>query len=157
MSAINPASFASPTLGIQAPSGIGPGAVGVGRASGSERRQAQQPSQEQQPSSLGRGFRPAFVQPFAGDRSYPQNNYAYVGGVFGNSRAAVAPYAPSLSPGTDGFSNAFGQSGDYQSLRQRFSGEQSLSNIAPHSTGASPMAPQTDWAAAFQGLSLNTH
>jgi len=31
MSAINPASFASPSLGLQAPSGIGPGAVGVSR------------------------------------------------------------------------------------------------------------------------------
>lgn len=28
MSAINPASFASPSLGLQAPSGVGPGAVG---------------------------------------------------------------------------------------------------------------------------------
>jgi hypothetical protein len=38
MSAINPASFASPSLGLQAPSGIGPGAVGVSRAAQSERR-----------------------------------------------------------------------------------------------------------------------
>lgn len=65
MSAINPASFASPTLGLQAPSGIGPGAVGVGRGSGAtaagaagERRpnpqaaeQQQQQQQQQQPPS----------------------------------------------------------------------------------------------------------
>lgn len=49
MSAINPASFASPTLGLQAPSGIGPGAVGVGRSSSTtDRRQNQSQQQQQQ-------------------------------------------------------------------------------------------------------------
>ncbi|KAL2753706.1 hypothetical protein ACRALDRAFT_2044053 [Sodiomyces alcalophilus JCM 7366] len=53
MSAINPASFASPTLGIQAPSGVGPGAVGIQRGTHNpERRQnlqqQQQPQQQQQ-------------------------------------------------------------------------------------------------------------
>ncbi len=54
MSAINPASFASQPLGLQAPSGIGPGAVGVGRgASNPERRpNNSQPAQEQPPSAL---------------------------------------------------------------------------------------------------------
>ncbi|KKY38056.1 putative psp1 domain-containing protein [Diaporthe ampelina] len=47
MSAINPASFASPSLGLQTPSGIGPGAVGVGRGGSSDRRQNQQQEQNQ--------------------------------------------------------------------------------------------------------------
>ncbi|PNY27787.1 Ribosomal protein L15 [Tolypocladium capitatum] len=70
MSAINPASFASPTLGIQAPSGIGPGAEQQSQAFG------------QQPQ-VARGFRPSFNQPFGGDRhvspasGHPASNYAY--------------------------------------------------------------------------------
>lgn len=114
MSAINPASFASPTLGIQAPSGIGPGAVGAGRAPGSgERRQQSHQAQEQSSQAFGqapqvaRGFRPAFSQPFGGDRqvppasAYPAANYAFGGGgAFGNARTNPA-YAPSLSPGLE--------------------------------------------------------
>lgn len=42
MSAINPASFATPTAGLQPPSGVGPGALRLGRASPSDRRQQQQ-------------------------------------------------------------------------------------------------------------------
>lgn len=167
MSAINPASFASPTLGIQAPSGIGPGAVGVGRggSGGGERRQnpPQEQQQQQQPQqqSFGRGFRPAFGQPFAVDRNvppsaYPQANYAYGSGAFGNARNA-GPYAPSLSPGADAFGGAFPQPGDFQALRQRFPGGQPLPGGAPHSQGISPISPQGDWTAAFQSLSLNTH
>ncbi|KHN95865.1 PSP1 domain-containing protein [Metarhizium album ARSEF 1941] len=163
MSAINPASFASPTLGIQAPSGIGPGAVGVGRASGGERRQNPQGQEQQQPQAFGRGYRPTFGQPFGGERSvppasaYPPNNHAYGVGAFGNTRGTSAPYAPSLSPGADGFPTGLGQQGDFQSLRQRFPGAQHLSSPSPHATGVSPMSAQNDWNAAFQGLSLNTH
>lgn len=168
MSAINPASFASPTLGIQAPSGIGPGAVGAGRASGSgERRQQNQPAQEQpaqsfaQPPPAARGFRSAFPQPFGGDRqappttAYPSTaNYAYGGGAaFGNARSN--PYATSPSPGLDSFSGtAHQQPGD---TRQRFAGAQTLPSPAPHAQGVSPISPQSDWTGAFQGLSLNTH
>jgi hypothetical protein len=160
MSAINPASFASPTLGIQAPSGVGPGAVGVGRASGGERRQGQEPQQQQ---AFGRGYRPAFPQPFGGDRNvppasaYPPNNYAYGGGAFGNARGTSAPYAPSLSPSADGYSAGLSQQGDFQPLRHRFPVAQNLPSPNPHSTGVPPMSPQNDWTAAFQGLSLNTH
>ncbi|KID88475.1 PSP1 domain-containing protein [Metarhizium guizhouense ARSEF 977] len=163
MSAINPASFASPTLGIQAPSGIGPGAVGVGRASGGERRQNPQGQEQQQPQAFGRGYRPTFSQPFGSDRNvpptsaYPPNNYAYGGGVFGNARGTSAPYAPSLSPGADGFPTGFGQQGDFQSLRQRFPGAQNLPSPTPHAAGVSPITAQNDWNTAFQGLSLNTH
>src|ERR1700709_2852474 len=52
MSAINPASFASPSLGLQAPSGIGPGAVGGNRTTQTERR-PQPTEQQQQQQSYG--------------------------------------------------------------------------------------------------------
>ena len=170
MSAINPASFASPTLGIQAPSGIGPGAVGVGRTSSSgERRQSQQ-AQEQQPQAFGqqpqltRGFRPSANQPFGGERQvspasgYPSSNYAYgTGGAFGTARGN-ASYVPSFSPGLEGFPNAaYPQPGDFHSMRQRYPNSQTVASPAPHSQGISPISPQNDWSAAFQGLSLNTH
>ncbi|PFH58088.1 hypothetical protein XA68_14190 [Ophiocordyceps unilateralis] len=171
MSAINPASFASPTLGIQAPSGIGPGAVGVGRgASGAERRQTQQ-AQEQPPppptysqTPPQRGFRTPFGQPFGGDRQMPtatgysSSNYAYgPGGVFGNARGAVS-YVPGLSASLDGLSHAgYHQPPEFQSMRQRLQASQGMPSPGPHSQSVSPLASQNDWAAAFQGLSLNTH
>lgn len=167
MSAINPASFASPTLGIQAPSGVGPGAVGVGRSSGNNDRR-QNPQQEQQPAGFApgpqaaRGFRPN--QPFGGDpnaapgQSYPGVNFGYgQGGAFGNARANI-PYGQGMSPNADGFSGAgFQQLGDFQSMRNRFPAPQSVPSPTPHSQGMSPISPQNDWSAAFQGLSLNSH
>ena len=161
MSAINPASFASPTLGIQAPSGIGPGAVGVNRAPGGERRQTPQ-SQDQQPQALGRNYRPAFTQSFAGDRgipsasTYPQANYAYGNGPFSSNRGNVASYAPGLSTGADNYAGGFKQQGDFQALGQSFAGAQNLPSPSRHTTGVSPIPSQHDWTAAFQGLSLNT-
>ncbi|PHH85478.1 hypothetical protein CDD83_349 [Cordyceps sp. RAO-2017] len=170
MSAINPASFASPTLGIQAPSGVGPGAVGVGRASGGAERRQNQQAQEQQPQAfaqapqVARGFRAAFNQPFGGDRQvptasgYPASNYAYgAGGAFGNARGG-ASYVPSLSPGLDAYSHAgYQQAGDFQSLRQRLPPSQGVSSPAAHTQNLSPLGSQNDWTSAFQGLSLNTH
>ncbi|KAH6990608.1 hypothetical protein BKA56DRAFT_628238 [Ilyonectria sp. MPI-CAGE-AT-0026] len=173
MSAINPASFASPTLGIQAPSGIGPGAVGVTRASGGNDRRQNQQAQEQQHqpppafttgSRDGRGFRPNFTQPFGGDRGpsqpsgYPPSNYPYGQfGAFGNPRSNV-PYVPGGSPNMEGFPGGpLQQPGDFQSMRHRFPNPQSGPSPTPHSQGASPIAPQNDWVGSFQGLSLNTH
>ncbi|RCI16663.1 hypothetical protein L249_2215 [Ophiocordyceps polyrhachis-furcata BCC 54312] len=187
MSAINPASFASPTLGIQAPSGIGPGAIGVGRgSSGAERRQTQQAQEQQQlqqqqqqapppppppPPSQAfsqtppqRGFRTPFVQPFGGERQMPTgagystSNYAYgPGGVFGNARGGGS-YVPGLSSGLDGLSHGmYHQPAEFQSMRQRLQASQGLSSSGPHPQSVSPLGSQNDWTSAFQGLSLNTH
>ncbi|CAI6098507.1 unnamed protein product [Clonostachys chloroleuca] len=184
MSAINPASFASPTLGIQAPSGVGPGAVGVGRSSaGGERRQTQQPQsqqqqpqqqqqqplpqQEQSPSNYGprsqpsRGFQPTVNPLFTGERmpaagtAYPGITYGYTqAGAFGNARAA-APFGQAISPSADGFPGAgFQQLGDFASMRQRFPSQPSPN---PHAQGVSPISTQADWTSSFQGLSLNSH
>ena len=92
MSAINPASFASPSLGLQAPSGIGPGAVGVGRNQQTERRQVQEQQQQQQASfaspNPNRGYASAFPPPpqFTTDRSpIPPNGFSPTAYTYGYS------------------------------------------------------------------------
>lgn len=169
MSAINPASFASPTLGLQAPSGIGPGAVGVGvrssnnAAVGTERRQ-NQPQDPQSPfggagPAVGRSFQPAFGQGFGGDRSvvssnaYPSTGFppsAY--GAFGlGPRTGGVPYVTTMMPSVDGYGGGFSQGADF---RARFP--------SPHDTSTSPdsnvpaVTGQHDWTGAFQSLSLNS-
>lgn len=173
MSAINPASFASPTLGIQAPSGIGPGAVGVNRAAAAnERRQNPQVQEQHQAPAFavgardGRGFQPALNQPFAGNRGipppsgYPPSNYPYgqfSAGAFGNARGNL-PYVPGASPSMDGYPGGpFQQPGDFQSMRNRFPNPQTGPSPTPHSQGISPIPTQNDWVGSFQGLSLNSH
>ncbi|KAF4449453.1 hypothetical protein F53441_7315 [Fusarium austroafricanum] len=174
MSAINPASFASPTLGIQAPSGIGPGAVNQNRgAAGSDRRQNQQGQEPHQASAFtatardNRGFRPAptFSQPFGNESrlaqpsGYPPSNYPYgqFGNPYSNPRSNVG-YGGGAMPGAiDGYPVGVPQLGEYQSMRQRFPNPQSGPSPAPHSQATSPLAAQNEWVGSFQGLSLNTH
>jgi hypothetical protein len=167
MSAINPASFASPTLGIQAPSGIGPGAVSSGRSSGAnDRRQNQPPPEQQAPGFVqgGRGFRPSFNPSFGTERAippasgYPPSNYGYSQpGVFGGSRTSTS-YIPGVSPGLEGYqSAAYQQPAEFQPMRHRFPPSQSASSPTPHGQGVSSMTSQPDWTGAFQGLSLNSH
>ncbi|KAI2632374.1 hypothetical protein GGR54DRAFT_32335 [Hypoxylon sp. NC1633] len=172
MSAINPASFASPTLGIQAPSGIGPGAVGLGRGNGStnaERRS--NPNQESQGgfasgAASGRPFQPPFSQPFGGpDRpsvatsAYPPSGYPYSAyGAFNSApRPDTAAYVPGVLQGMEAYQpSGFSQAGEYPpSMRARFP--------SPHAAGPSPhgqtspnMAAQNEWIGSFQGLSLNS-
>jgi cell fate regulator YaaT (PSP1 superfamily) len=177
MSAINPASFASPTLGIQAPSGIGPGAVNANRgAGGNDRRQNQQVHEPHQAPAFttgardGRGYRPAFSQPFGNENrlqqqqqqasGYPPSNYPsypQFGSPFTNPRTNVG-YGPGAIASLEGYPGAaVPQLGEYQSMRQRFPNPQSGPSPAPHSQATSPLAPQNDWTGGFQGLSLNTH
>ncbi|KAH7321041.1 hypothetical protein B0I35DRAFT_351318 [Stachybotrys elegans] len=172
MSAINPASFASPTLGIQAPSGIGPGAVSAARnAGGNDRRQPQQTQEQQAPGfgnatqAAGRGFRPTFTQPFAADRSvppasgYPPSNYGYAQPAsFGAAQTATGMYMPGASPGLDGFAGmAYPPAGDFRSARHRFPTPQTGGSPAAHPQGVQAIGTPNDWTGAFQSLSLNTH
>lgn len=180
MSAINPASFASPTLGIQAPSGIGPGAVGLQR--GAERRQnqqqLQQPQQQQQQQpqpqpdqhqhgafgGMGpqaRGPPNMFSPPLAGDKGpFPGPNYGQGGGGYPYShlgavapgRPANMPYTPGMMPSMDSYS--FPQAGDYQAKLGRF--QTPPGGNGPHDAGVSTMGPPGDWVGGFQGLSLNS-
>lgn len=173
MSAINPASFASPTtLGLQAPSGIGPGAVGVGRGAGSsERRENRAPAEQQQaapyvggaqPGAGRAAFQGSFPPPFNPERpavpgsGYPQPNYPFsqYPGFGGGSRPGNMPYVPGMMPGLESYQGGFPQGGDYAAMRNRFPTPQA--GTAPHDQGISPINAQGDWVGAFQGLSLNT-
>lgn len=172
MSAINPASFASPTLGIQAPSGVGPGAVGVNRTSSSNERRHNPQQQDHQPqqqsfamrAQAARGFQPSMTSPFTSDKNalpgqaYPGTAYGYGQGAAAGNAPGVSAFGQGMVPNMEGMSSVgFQQLGDFQSMRHRFPTPQSVPSPNPRSQGVSPLGQQNDWAAAFQGLSLNTH
>lgn len=185
MSAINPASFASPTLGIQAPSGVGPGAVNQGRASTTGDRRGNhhhEPPQQQQaqpppplhptqtisPGPHGRGMRGGGFnqQPMGMDRhvspvsasGFPNSNYAFgPAAAYGNPRQPQGPYPAGIPPAMDGVPGGFQHPGDFHALHGRFHPGQVEGGPPHHLQRGSPISPQGDWNAAFQGLSLNTH
>lgn len=166
MSAINPASFASPSIGLQAPSGIGPGAVGVSRNTQSERRP--QPAEQQQASygpQTGRGYQGAYTQPFSSnlDRpSMPPTAFQPSGYTYGYSPFAAAPRNMAVAPSfmaVDPFA-PFQVPTEYQGLSP---------NRFPSPHGASPghesgefgrsagiASPNDNWVNAFQGLSMGS-
>ncbi|KAI0406309.1 hypothetical protein F4802DRAFT_606296 [Xylaria palmicola] len=169
MSAINPASFASPTLGLQAPSGVGPGAVGLGRASGSnnaDRRTNQ--AQESQgtftnANPTGRSFPPAFNpftatdRPSAGGPAYPPTGFPYsaYGNYAGAPRAQAAGYMPGLIQTMDTYGGGFPQNGEFPpTMRARFANPHDSSSS--HDQAQPGLVAQSEWVGAFQGLSLNT-
>jgi hypothetical protein len=167
MSAINPASFASPSLGLQAPSGIGPGAVGVTRNTQTERRpQSEQSSFEV--SQSGRGYPGAFPsQPFTSpvDRAMPPTSFQPSGYTYGYSPFATPPRNVGVSPGgyvpmIDPF-GAFPASADYQGLPNRFPSPHA-STTPNHDGGeygrqsSGLGTPNDTWIGAFQSLSMNT-
>ena len=167
MSAINPASFATPTLGLQAPSGVGPGAVGhrTGASSNTERRSNQVPESQ---GAFATGAQPGrpFQQPFgqslgAVDRSsVPSPSYPPLGlqysayGAFGDTPRA-APYMPGMMQTMDAYPSGFAQGGGFPPpMRARF--PTTHSTTTPHEQNAPTTTGQNDWVGAFQGLSLNT-
>lgn len=169
MSAINPASFASPTLGIQAPSGIGPGAVGLQRNANNAERRQNQPSQAQQEPQQptfagigpnGRSFQGLFDQSAGGERppnsgsGYGQGGYPYshAGAPGGMTRNGNMPYAAGVMPSLDNY--GFLQSGDFSVMRSRFQTPPQVPGA--HEANGSPLNPQADWNGAFQGLSLHS-
>lgn len=164
MSAINPASFASPSMGLQTPSGIGPGAVGagVGRNAPNERRHNQQ--QEPQSSyasspSATRPFSGAFVSPFnsndRGTASFSQPTYPYnYGGFSSGPRPTAATFTPPVDPYATAFTGGGGGGGDYQ-LRARGGFPPQATAIPQQDQPISPLTSQNDWIGAFQGISLN--
>ncbi|KAF3766280.1 hypothetical protein M406DRAFT_255590 [Cryphonectria parasitica EP155] len=160
MSAINPASFASPSIALQTPSGIGPGAVGVGRNGPNDRRANQQ--QEPQAAfanaaATGRPFSGMSASPFGNDRgttTYSQPSYPYGGNYAGFSNGP-RPVANSFVPPVDPYATAFPSGGgDYQ-LRTRGGFPQS-GVTAQQDQPVSPLTTQNDWIGSFQGLSLNS-
>ncbi|KAL2130759.1 hypothetical protein VTI74DRAFT_5977 [Chaetomium olivicolor] len=165
MSAINPASFASPTLGLQAPSGVGPGAV-VNRSTAAARRQeAQQDSQSaySAASHAARGVQSTFSSSFNGDRTvapgsnYQGSNYPFSSpyGAFGNAtRAGTMPYTAGMMQGLEPFASTFAQGAEYAG-RGRYPSPQSAAG-SQHDQGIPPLGTQADLLGSFQGLSLNS-
>ncbi|KAI0416408.1 hypothetical protein F5X98DRAFT_343782 [Xylaria grammica] len=168
MSAINPASFASPTLGLQAPSGVGPGAVGLGRAGGSNNtdRRANQTQESQgtfaNANPSGRSFQPAFSAPFnatdrpsAGGSAYPPAGFPYSGYASYSGAPRAASYMPSMMQTMDAYAAGFPQNGEFPpTMRARFSSPHDAPSS--HEQAQSTLATQNEWVGAFQGLSLNT-
>ncbi|KAI0392669.1 hypothetical protein F5Y17DRAFT_343424 [Xylariaceae sp. FL0594] len=171
MSAINPASFASPTLGLQAPSGVGPGVVGVGRvgsSSNADRRGNQ--GQETQGAAFananptGRSFQPTFSSPFVntnerqppvGTSAYPTGGFSYPGYAPYTGTVRSPGYMPGVLPSMDAYGTAFAQGADFPpTMRTRFTTPNE--GPSPHEQTQTSLAAQNEWASAFQGLSLNT-
>jgi hypothetical protein len=165
MSAINPASFASPSLGLQAPSGIGPGAVGVSRASQSERR----PQPAEQASyglpQAGRGYQGVFAQPFTSslDRTaMPPTAFQPTGYTYGYSPFAAAPRNVAVSPTgfvpLDPF-GGFPAPTEYQGLPARFPsphGNTPAHDVNEFGRNSNGLQPNENWISSFQSLSMNT-
>ena len=159
MSAINPASFASPTLGLQAPSGIGPGAVGITRTQPERRQQAQELAYN---LPTGRGF--TFGDTF-GERQAALANaayqqpaaYGYGYTPFGAPRNV--PITPTSYGGMDAFGN-FPTATNYQNAPGRFPSPHGNNQVHENdfnNRNSNPMNIQNDaWIAGFQSLSMNT-
>jgi hypothetical protein len=165
MSAINPASFASPSLGLQAPSGIGPGAVGVTRSAQSERR-PQADAFSPTVSQSSRGYSGSFSQQYSSsiDRgTMPPTAFQPSAYTYGYSPFGAAPRNVGVSPGgyvplIDPYAG-FSPSADYQGLPARFpsphgSGPNDSGEYGRQSSGLG--TPNENWIGAFQGLSMNT-
>lgn len=171
MSAINPASFANPTLGLQAPSGIGPGAVGVGRGT-QERRQSNAAATEQaafssQAQNAGQrvirqsNSHSSFSeQPVASQGTYgisppPYPAYNPYSPFGATSRPGAVPYVQNLMQPMDPFQSGYAQATDYQMGRGRYHLNPAGNGLHDQSVSPVSMGSQADWANAFQGLSLN--
>jgi hypothetical protein len=166
MSAINPASFASPSLGLQAPSGVGPGAVGVARNTQNDRRPQQDQASFGSPQA-GRGYAGGFPQQFTSpiDRgAIPPNMVSPTAYTYGYSpfNAAAPRTAPTSATGYGPMMDSFGtfpSAADYQGLPARFpSPHGSTTNDgADYGRQSSGLgSPNDAWISSFQGLSMNT-
>ncbi|KAG9229606.1 hypothetical protein BJ875DRAFT_488759 [Amylocarpus encephaloides] len=166
MSAINPASFASPSLGLQAPSGIGPGAVGVSRNPQPERRapQAEQPTYPN--AQAGRDYQGAFAQPFSAaqnQRAAPQTSFQPPAYGYGYTPFAAAPRnvgpPPSYNAPIDSFTT-FSTPNEYPSAPGRYPSPRGAAqgtegaDYGRQAHGVS--APSDPWIANLQSLSLNS-
>lgn len=166
MSAINPASFASPSLGVQAPSGIGPGAVGV-RSAQTDRRPQSSEQTTFGASQPNRGYPSTFPsQPFTSPTergpvpsTYQPSAYAYGFSPFNaaprNAGVTQGGFVPMIDPfGT------FSTATDYQGLPNRFPSPHAStpnhdgSEYARQSGGLG--TPNENWIGTFQGLSMNS-
>lgn len=162
MSAINPASFASPSLGLQAPSGVGPGAVGVNRHQSDRRQQQQEQSYNPRAGGGGGGYDRGAVSPMSFQHQHQQQQQPLYG------------YASSFSPSSSFTPSSFNTQGrnGYNNMPQidpfaAFAPDYGLPMSSSYMTA--PTHPQEDtygrqgaaspnqqWIGAFQSLSLGS-
>lgn len=172
MSAINPASFASPSLGLQVPSGIGPGAVGITRPVQVERR-----FQQQEQLSYSSSAQEGRIYQSAGspyhtltDRGQlSPTSLQYAGYPYGYS-----PFAPTSRSSATSLENnvpnttqsldpltTFPTTSDYQRIAPRFSSSLSIGSANDNGSygrqgeGDGISAANSTWVTAMQTLSLN--
>ncbi len=159
MSAINPASFMTPTAGLQLPSGIGPGALNARRDSPVDPRQ----NYDQVPYGglrSQRSYQGGFTQPTEHGRENgtPHNN------TFHN------PFAPPFQPASQLSRGTPVTIGEYaQAFPQQFAPLQAFNPLSygyreqyiqtPQPNGHDPRRPHpmsNEWMNNFQGLSLGS-
>ncbi|PGH19092.1 hypothetical protein AJ79_00126 [Helicocarpus griseus UAMH5409] len=146
MSAINPASFVTPTAGLQTPGGMG-----FGQESHADRRRPHDfkpfaPGVGQGPSSAG-----AFSDIAARDRSPYMDPYQ----AFATGRqpdVGLSALSQGLQPQTDPFSSF--QPSSYGSMNPNLSEFSSDAGLSQAGRQAHPA--QADWMNRFQGLSLGS-
>ncbi|KFY44565.1 hypothetical protein V494_01412 [Pseudogymnoascus sp. VKM F-4513 (FW-928)] len=168
MSAINPASFASPSLGLQAPSGVGPGAVGANRQTQVDRRPQQPAPQPEQPNfnALGQGargykpgaanaFQPTLDKPSVSPTSF-QQPFAYGQSSFTPAaRNGPGNYGPNMVQQMESFTQ-FPTAADYHGAPDRFVPSHTTGNGQDPGDFSRPGGENDGWMNSFQGLSLNT-
>ena len=160
MSAINPASFVTPTAGLQLPSGVGPGAVTLDRDG--------MPRNRQKRENLG--YMPTTMTPA------PQTSYEPGWAMTQNVplSASVIPNAYSqfyqpqalqqMNPNLHGYGRGaqqvrtqspFGQQpyGAFSGVHQPVIFKPDTKNVPPRHTYTNQM---NDWTGAFQGLSMGS-
>jgi hypothetical protein len=129
MSAINPASFATPTAGIAPPSGLGPGALGVSR----EPPTSSQTQNQEAPAYSGLGQYNA-QSSFA----YPQTQVSQASQLpSGQSQAQHNPYAYPFQPQAQPPRGAAATMNGYGTAPVGHDGQQNVNN-APGESGWSP-------------------
>ena len=162
MSAINPASFATPSAGLQPPSGIGPGALRVGRASPSERRQQQQEhpayngfgAPRTSPGSFGQPFdrNAGLSTPRTTDMAHVYNQpYQQFGQGARQPVLSMGEYLQSDQPQMNPLSTF--NPANYGTVDSGLS--EYTNSVGQNANGLRGMHPMcTDWVGNFQGLSL---
>jgi len=171
MSAINPASFASPSLGLQAPSGIGPGAVSATRQPQPDRRPQQESSSYPGIMQGGRPYQSGQLGAFGGlhDRSslsptvFQQPNFGYAYSPFGGAprgpSVSLASYPSNMLPQMDTFTS-YAPPPEFQPLPGRFPSPHSVGLVSEsgefsRQNNGHPVG-NDGWMTSFQGLSLNS-
>lgn len=155
MSAINPASFVTPSAGLQPPNVIGPGSIGAERDSPSERRrQAEYKSYGVgQPQTSPSSFGDSADAQFQGLRSPFANPYPNFGPGMRHPGLGLAGFNPGLQSPNDPFSTYTPSA--YSIMEP---GLQDY-NTSPSSGVDDPRRvhpTNPDWTGNFQGLSLGS-